>query len=83
MEKIEIKKLTDKRVAVLNHTKERNLQQTYKNPKSNKNITYSEETIAMKKEQYNIMRLGATCVEYNVNEELLLSAINLIKNINK
>lgn len=76
-----IKKLTDVRVAALNYTSERNLQQTYKNAKSSKNITYTEETIKMKKQQYDIMRLGATCVEYDIDEELLISAINFIKNI--
>lgn len=78
-----IKKLTDVRVAALNYTSERNLQQTYKNAKSSKNIKYTEEAILMKKQQYNIMRLGATCVEYGIDEELLISAINFIKNIKK
>ena len=76
------KKITDKEVAKLFHMGERNLQQTYKNPKPTKQKpTISDKELLEKKEQYEILRLGATCKAHNLNEKLLLSAIDFIKNI--
>ena len=76
-----VKKLTEEQIAKLYHTSLRNLHQTYKNPRPIKDLVLSEEEINIKKQQYEILRLGATCVEYGIDENLLLSAINFIKNI--
>lgn len=78
-----IKKLTDKTVSNLFHITERNLQQTYKNPKPTSTRVLTEEELKEKKEQYQIIRLGATCKEYEISEELLLDTINFIKSIRK
>ncbi len=71
-----IKRLTDVQIAEMNNTSTRNLQQTYKNAKSNKYITLSEEQIKIKRQQYDIMRLGSTCLKYDINEETLLKLIS-------
>lgn len=76
-----VKKLTEDKIAQHYHTSLRNLHQTYKNPRPIKEQVLSEEEINIKKQQYEILRLGATCVEYDIDENLLLSAINFIKNI--
>lgn len=76
-----VKKLTEDQIAKLYHTSLRNLHQTYKNPRPVKDQMLSDEEINIKKQQYEILRLGATCVEYDIDENLLLSAINFIKNI--
>jgi hypothetical protein len=76
-----IKKLTDKRVSELFHISDRNLQQTYKNPKPTNKKVLTKEELKEKDEQYQIIRLGATCKEHNISEEILLNTINLIKSI--
>lgn len=79
-----IKKLTDKAISELFHTSERNLQQTYKNPKpTNTKKILTKEEIEEKRDQYQIIRLGATCKEYEISEDLLIKTIDFIKNINK
>lgn len=71
-----LKRLTDVQIAEMNNTSPRNLQQTYKNAKSNKYLTLSDETIKIKRQQYDIMRLGSTCFKYNIDEETLLKMIS-------
>ncbi|WP_129085792.1 hypothetical protein [Malaciobacter mytili] len=76
------KKLTDKKIADIFNISERNLHQTYKNPKPTtlkKNLTDTE--IKKKQEQYMIIRLGSTCLEYDISEEELLITISFLKNI--
>ena len=76
-----VKKLTEDQMAKLYHTSLSNLHQTYKSPRPVKDQILSDEEINTKKQQYNILRLGATCVEYDIDETILLSVINFIKNI--
>ncbi|HHB51449.1 MAG TPA: hypothetical protein ENK75_00150 [Saprospiraceae bacterium] len=77
-----IKRLTDKQVSDQFHTSERNLQQTYKNPKPTKQKkVLSEKEIAEKREQYEVLRLGSTCKAYKISEEQLLKAIDFIKSV--
>lgn len=79
-----MKSLTDKKVAALFGITERNMQQTYKNPKpTSTKKEFTAQELEEKALQYKIIRLGATCIEHDVDEELLLSAINFINNIKK
>lgn len=78
--KVEV--LTEKRVCELFHIIERNMQQTYKNPKPTKvKPVISEKERAKKNDQYQIIRLGATCKHYGITEEKLLKLIDLVQTI--
>lgn len=80
-----IKKLTDKVVAKKFGISSRNLLQTYKRPKNietGKRIKFwTAEELAIKQEQYKIIRLGATCLHHDVSEDELLEAIEFINKI--
>lgn len=79
-----IKRLTDKRVAELFGTSDRNLQQTYKNPKpTSTKKEFTKIELEEKSQQYEIIRLGSTCLEHEINEDQLLNAINFIKSVKK
>lgn len=77
-----LKKLTDKQVAENFYTTERNLQQTYKNPKPTKQkMIITDTKLQQKQEQYEIIRLGSTCKEYKISEELLIKIIDFVVSI--
>ena len=81
---MKIKKLTDKQVAEHFKMGDRNLQQTYKNPKPTKQKeVLTPEEVQDKKEQYEVLRLGATCKEYGLSEEQLIKAIDFAKSLEK
>lgn len=80
----EAKKLTDRRAAELFHVSARNLLQTYKNPRPTKQKKeYTDEELHEKMEQYEIIRLGATCKEYRVDEATLLKIVAFIESVAK
>jgi hypothetical protein len=79
-----IKRLTDKQVAAVFHTSDRNLQQTYKSPHPTKTkLDIRPEEVSKKLEQYQVIRLGATCLQYGFDEEQLLRAIDFLKSSSK